>query len=98
MSSQFLGKKIFIIGICGTGMSAIAFVLNEQGAIVSGSDRSRSDISAKLEEAGIDVKIGHAAENLSDAELVICSSAIPASNPELQSAREQGLPVYHRNE
>lgn len=98
MSSQFAEKKIFIIGICGTGMSAIAFVLKEQGAMVSGSDRSRSDISAKLEEAGIDIKIGHAAENLNDAELVICSSAIPASNPELLAAGEKGLPIYHRND
>lgn len=96
--SELNGKRIHIIGIGGTGMSPIAFVLVEAGAIVSGSDRSRSDIVSKLETAGIPVHIGHKAENIGDAELVLYSSAIPNDNPELVEARNQKIPTKRRNE
>ncbi len=92
------GMKIHIIGIGGTGMSAIALVLAEAGAIVTGSDRSRSDIVSKLEDAGIKVFLGHRSENIGNVDLVIYSSAIPKDNPELREAQRRGIPVKRRIE
>ncbi len=84
------------IGIGGTGLSAIARVLLESGYTVSGSDRERSPLAQAVEAAGARVFIGHAAENVRGAQLVIRSSAIPDDNPEVQAARQAGIPVLKR--
>lgn len=79
-------------------MSAIAKVLHERGETVSGSDKNRSDFAAELAEQGVDVAYEHRAENVSGADLVLASAAIPADNPELVSAHEAGIPVLRRDD
>jgi UDP-N-acetylmuramate--alanine ligase len=85
-----------LIGIGGTGLSAIARVLLESGYTVSGSDRQMSPLAQALQEAGVRVFIGHRAENIRGAGLVVRSSAIPESNVEVQAALEAGLLVLKR--
>ena len=77
-------------------MSGIALVLAKRGVRVTGSDLKGSRYSRALEAAGVPIIIGHAAENLGDPEIVVVSSAIPESNPELAEARRRGLPVWQR--
>jgi UDP-N-acetylmuramate--alanine ligase len=84
------------IGIGGAGMSGIAKVLHERGQAVTGSDLRRSRFSAALESMGVPVTIGHDAANLGDPEIVVVSTAIPESNPELAEARHRGLQVWPR--
>ena len=84
------------IGIGGAGMSAIARVLHERGATVSGSDLKESKYARKLSEAGVRVCIGHEADNLGDPEIVVTSSAITDRNPELAEAKRRGLPIWPR--
>ncbi len=91
-------QPVHFIGIGGAGMSGIAMVLAKLGVRVTGSDLKVSRYTRHLEEAGIAVLIGHAAENLDDAALVVISSAIPETNPELRAARAAGLPVLARAE
>jgi UDP-N-acetylmuramate--alanine ligase len=77
-------------------MSGIALVLHAEGKRVTGSDLKRSGYTRLLEESGIDVRIGHSAENLGDPEVVVVSSAIPESNPEVMAACERGIPLWPR--
>ncbi len=84
------------IGIGGAGMSGIALVLHARGKRVTGSDLRESRYTNALTHAGIDVSIGHGAENIGDARIVVASSAIPESNPELTEARRLGLEVWQR--
>ena len=91
-------KHIHLIGIGGSGLSAIALLLKERGYVVSGSDRDLSPLAEELIRKGMDVKIGHAAANVSGADLVIRSSAIPLDNPEIQAALDAGIPVLKRSE
>ncbi len=84
------------IGAGGAGMSGIALVLAQRGVRVTGSDLKASRYSRALEAAGVPVAIGHAAENLGDPEVVVVSSAIPETNPELAEARRRGIPVWQR--
>ena len=79
-------------------MNALAQILLELGYGVSGSDIKMSPTTKRLEERGAAVHLGHREENLAQADLVIFSSAIPASNPELKAARERGLSVLSRGE
>jgi UDP-N-acetylmuramate--alanine ligase len=89
---------IHLIGIGGMGLSAIARVLVERGYRVSGSDRTLSPLAESLQAAGVPVAIGHRAENVHGAALVVRSSAIPDENVEVQAAREAGIPVMKREE
>ncbi|TPW33589.1 UDP-N-acetylmuramate--L-alanine ligase [Martelella alba] len=89
---------VHFIGIGGIGMSGIAEVLNNLGYRVQGSDQAESANVQRLREKGIEVAIGHAAENLKDAEVVVVSSAIRRTNPELSAARERLLPIVRRAE
>lgn len=84
------------IGAGGAGMSGIALVLAQRGTKVTGSDLKESRYSRALEAAGVPVAIGHRAENLGDPEIVVVSSAIPPTNPELAEAVRRGLPVWPR--
>jgi UDP-N-acetylmuramate--alanine ligase len=84
------------IGIGGAGVSGLARVLHDRGVVVTGSDLKASRYATALQEAGVSVAIGHRAENLGDPEVVVVSSAIPESNPELKAARERGIPVWPR--
>ena len=84
------------IGVGGAGMSGIAKVLHDRGVPVTGSDLKDSRYSRALRDAGIPVAIGHDADNLGDPEVVVVSSAIPESNPELVEARRRGIPLWPR--
>lgn len=87
---------IHLIGIGGSGLSAIARLLLESGYTVSGSDRTLSDLARELANAGATVFTGHAAENVRGADLVVRSSAVPDANPEVQAALAAGIPVLKR--
>lgn len=89
---------VHFIGIGGIGMSGIAEVLHNLGYDVQGSDMSESANVERLRAKGIDVFVGHRAENLGDSEVVVASSAIKADNPERQAARERNLPLVRRAE
>lgn len=91
-------KSVHFIGIGGTGLSAIARVLLESGYRVSGSDRQMSPLAHNLQTAGVRVIIGHFPENISGADFVIRSSAIPDDHIEVQAARRAGIPVLKRAE
>ena len=90
--------KIHIIGIGGTGMSPIAVVLHESGAVVTGSDRSESEYTMDLRSRGIQVTVPQKAENITDPDMVFYSSAIHDDNPELAEARNRGIPTLKRRE
>ncbi|MDQ0561394.1 UDP-N-acetylmuramate--alanine ligase [Rhizobium mesoamericanum] len=89
---------VHFIGIGGIGMSGIAEVLHNLGHRVQGSDQADSANVQRLRDKGIEVFVGHKAENLGDAEVVVVSTAIKKSNPELVAAREKLLPVVRRAE
>ena len=91
-------ESAHFIGIGGAGMSGIALVLHQRGCRVSGSDLKASRYVRDLEAAGIDVKIGHTAETIDELapSVVVISSAIPDTNPEVVRARELGIPVWAR--
>lgn len=90
--------RVHFVGIGGAGLSAIARVLLEQGEQVSGSDLQASALTAGLESLGAKVTIGHRAENVHGADVVVVSSAVHADNPEVQEARRLGIPVRKRAE
>jgi UDP-N-acetylmuramate--alanine ligase len=89
---------VHFIGIGGIGMSGIAEVLHNLGYKVQGSDQSESANVQRLREKGIECFVGHKAENLGDAEVIVVSTAIKKTNPELMAAREKLLPVVRRAE
>ncbi len=89
---------VHFIGIGGIGMSGIAEVLHNLGYRVQGSDQADGANVQRLREKGIECFVGHRAENLGDAEVVVVSTAIRKSNPELIAAREKLLPVVRRAE
>ena len=91
-------KQIHFVGIGGAGMCGIAEVLKNQGYCVSGSDIKASKTTAQLEENGIEVFIGHAADNIKDASVLVVSTAIDPENPEVKAAIEQRIPVVRRAE
>ncbi|MBP3884618.1 MAG: UDP-N-acetylmuramate--L-alanine ligase [Olsenella sp.] len=86
------------IGIGGAGMSGIALVLHERGCRVSGSDLKESRYVRSLEDAGVKVFLGHQGPTIDEVmpDVVVTSSAIPETNPEVIRARELGIPVWPR--
>src|SRR5258707_7913315 len=91
-------QHIHFVGIGGIGMSGIAEVLANLGFRVSGSDQKKSDVTAHLEELGVEVTEGHAAENVGDAHVVVRSTAVRDDNPEIIEARRRSIPVIPRAE
>lgn len=89
---------VHFVGIGGIGMSGIAEVLKTLGYTVQGSDMAENANVKRLRENGITVQVGHAAENLGDAQVLVVSSAIKKDNPELVAARERLIPVVRRAE
>jgi UDP-N-acetylmuramate--alanine ligase len=89
---------IHFVGIGGIGMSGIAEVLINLGYTVQGSDASDSANVKRLRDAGATVAVGHKADNLGSAEVVVVSTAIKRDNPELAAARAKRLPVVRRAE
>ena len=91
-----VGMHIHLVGIGGAGLSAIARVLLGMGYRVSGSDQMASTMTEELAAEGAWVTVGHAAENVTGADLLLVSSAIPSENPEVEAARKAGVPVLKR--
>lgn len=89
-------RKIHCIGIGGIGLSAIADILIERGYDVSGSDMKSGIMTDKLSAKGARIFIGHRAENVDDADLVVYTVAVSDDNPELVRARELGIPAVTR--
>src|SRR5262245_23021684 len=89
---------VHFIGIGGIGMSGIAEVLHNLGYRVQGSDQADGANVQRLRDKGIECFVGHRAENLGEAEVVVVSTAIKKTNPELMAAREKLLPVVRRAE
>ena len=89
---------LHFVGIGGIGMSGIAEVLHNLGYSVQGSDIADGANVRRLREAGIPVAIGHAAENLGDAQVVVVSTAVKKDNPEVLAARSRLIPVVRRAE
>ena len=89
---------IHFVGIGGIGMSGIAEVMHHLGYKVQGSDQTESYVTEGLRKRGIPVMIGQSADNLGDAAVVVCSTAIREDNPEVQAAAERRLPRVRRAE
>ena len=87
---------LHFIGIGGIGMSGIAEIMHNLGYRVQGSDIAAGANTERLATLGVPVSVGHAAENLGDASVVVVSSAIDPRNPEIVAAREKRLPVVRR--
>lgn len=90
--------RLHFIGIGGIGMSGIAEVLTDLGYHVSGSDLQSSSVTEHLQEKGATIYLGHKAENVEDASLIVCSSAIDTKNPEIRRAQELNIPIIKRAE
>ena len=91
-------RRIHIVGIGGSGMSAIAEILVGTGHVVTGSDLAKSVVVDRLVDRGIVVSIGHGADNVGHVDVVAHSTAIKPDNPEIVQAAKQGIPVLRRAE
>lgn len=92
-------QRVHFIGIGGVGMSGIARVAHDQGMVVTGSDLRASRYTQQLVDAGVDVSIGHSADNILSnpvPDVVVVSTAIMDNNPELIAAKEANIPIWHR--
>ncbi|MGI6727313.1 MAG: UDP-N-acetylmuramate--L-alanine ligase [Anaerovoracaceae bacterium] len=91
-------RHIHCIGIGGIGLSAIAEVLLCQGHWISGSDMKKNENTEKLKHSGALIFIGHDADNVLGADLVVYSAAVSQDNPELEAAKKNGIPIATRAE
>jgi UDP-N-acetylmuramate--alanine ligase len=89
-------QRIHFIGVGGAGMSAIAEILHRQGYTVSGSDLNASAVTQRLAGLGLTIHIGHDAAHIAGAQAVVTSTAVRGDNPEVLTARAQGIPVVPR--
>lgn len=90
-------RSYHFVGIGGVGMSALAYVLAQQGYQVSGSDLASNSRTRRLQALGVQFTEGHAADHLIGTPQVVYSSAIQSNNPEIAAALGKGLRVYHRS-
>ncbi len=91
-------RRLHFIGIGGAGMGGIAEVMHHLGYNVSGSDAHESSMTCRLRDLGVTLFIGHAAQQVAGCDVVVVSSAVSASNPEIVAAREQRIPILRRAE
>ncbi|MDL1870695.1 UDP-N-acetylmuramate--L-alanine ligase [Deltaproteobacteria bacterium PRO3] len=91
-------QNLHFVGIGGIGMSGIAEVLLNLGYRISGSDQKRSPITARLKKKGARIHYGHKASHIEGAQVVVISSAVRPSNPEVVAAKKAGIPVIPRAE
>jgi UDP-N-acetylmuramate--alanine ligase len=89
--------RFHFIGIGGSGMSAVARLVAAKGVSVTGTDKRRSAYFSALEDAGVDVRVGHDASLVDGADVVVISTAVRDTNEELARARALGLEVWHRS-
>ncbi len=100
VTSQPFGavKRVHFIGIGGAGMSGIAAVLLSLHYQVTGSDLKETDVTERLEEMGAKINFAHKASNVSGADVVVYSAAVPMDNPEIVEANKRSIPVIARTE
>ncbi|HSQ64479.1 MAG TPA: UDP-N-acetylmuramate--L-alanine ligase [Polyangiaceae bacterium] len=91
-------RHVHFVGVGGIGMSGLAEILRTMDFDVSGSDMKASDVTRRLESLGVRVQVGHRAENVEGADVVVHSSAIAQTNPELARARALEIPIISRGE
>lgn len=91
-------RRLHFIGIGGAGMSGIAELMANLGYEVAGSDQRETTVTRRLRGLGVEVFIGHRAEQVSGADAVVVSTAIDESNPEIQEARASRIPIVRRAE
>ena len=92
-------KKIHFVGIGGIGMSGIAEILLDQKFKVSGSDKSLSEVTERLQRLGAEIKEGHKADNVgADIDALVYSSAVSLDNPEVIEAQKRNIPIIRRAE
>jgi UDP-N-acetylmuramate--alanine ligase len=91
-------RRVHFVGVGGVGMNGIAEVLFNQGFEVSGSDLQESRATRHLQKLGVSVFIGHDAALVDDVDVLVVSTAVPATNPEVVAAREARIPVVPRAE
>ncbi|MCA9726824.1 MAG: UDP-N-acetylmuramate--L-alanine ligase [Candidatus Eisenbacteria bacterium] len=91
-------ERIHFVGIGGSGMSGLAEILLTMGYMVSGSDVAESDVTSRLRSLGATVFVGHTGANVIGAQLVVVSSAVRPSNPEVRKARKLGIATLKRGE
>ncbi len=96
MSVQGQAKKLHFVGVGGCSMSGLALLMKEQGCIVSGSDQTASHKTEALEAQGISVSVGHKAENVHGADMLVYTAAIPETNCERAEAARLGIPQIER--
>lgn len=89
-------RRVHFVGIGGSGMSPLVEILHTLGYRITGSDNNESDNITRLRGLGITVCMGHAAENVGDAELVVYTAAVSSDNPELAAARKRNIPLMER--
>ena len=91
-------RRIHFVGIGGAGMGGIAEVMHNLGYEVSGSDLQMNAMAQRLHDLGVKIHIGHAAENVSDCDVLVVSTAVSEDNPELKAAHTARIPVVPRAE
>ena len=91
-------SKFHFVGICGIGMCGLAELLHNMGATVTGSDMAENANTERLKDLGIKIFKGHAATNVGDADVVVYSSAIQYTNPEIAESRAKQIPLIPRAE
>ncbi len=91
-------KRIHFVGIGGAGMGGIAEVLLNEGYQISGSDIGENQVVKRLKSLGAIITIGHASKNIESASVIVVSTAIDPTNPELIEAKEQRIPIVRRAE
>jgi UDP-N-acetylmuramate--alanine ligase len=91
-------RHVHFIGVGGIGMSGLAEILRTLEFDVSGSDLREGETTRRLRRFGVDIAIGHVAENVRSADVVVYSSAIRPDNPEIRAAHERNIPVISRAE
>jgi UDP-N-acetylmuramate--alanine ligase len=92
------GAHVHLVGVGGAGMSALARILLERGHPTSGSDRRGGPTLETLAALGAQVHVGHAAEHITGADLVVTSTAVPPDNAEIVAAASAGVPILRRAE
>lgn len=90
------GKHVHLVGIGGVSMRPLGLVLKGMGMLVTGSDMNSSVSTDELISKGIEVKIGHKADNIMGADCIIRTAAAHNDNPEIAAARAAGIPVFER--
>ena len=91
-------KNIHLVGIGGIGMSGIAEIMKNLGYSITGSDQANNSNVKRLKKNGIKIFLGHKPSNISNASLIVHSSAIPENNCEIVSGRKQKIPIIGRSE